>query len=133
MMANQGFRAKDGGWAHGCRGKKLRSRNSEKTSLQEPASGQQSRRGPVSCKNSRRSSTTIPYYAWVSCAIDDACAAGFELGYRTIDELMTLIDYAMTYAPTFSESSLVTWSFERAARLAYVHAFRLRALPGRCT
>jgi phosphatidylserine decarboxylase len=40
-------------------------------------------------------------------AIDDARASGYELGYATIDELMALIDYVMTYAPPFSESSLI--------------------------
>jgi phosphatidylserine decarboxylase len=40
-------------------------------------------------------------------AIDDARATGFELGYSTIDELMVLIDYVVTYAPPFSESSLI--------------------------
>lgn len=40
-------------------------------------------------------------------AIDDARAPGFELGYSTIDKLTVLIDYVMTYAPPFSESSLI--------------------------
>jgi phosphatidylserine decarboxylase len=40
-------------------------------------------------------------------AIDDASSAGYELGYSTIDELMLLLDYVMTYAPPFSESSLI--------------------------
>jgi phosphatidylserine decarboxylase len=40
-------------------------------------------------------------------AIDDALAAGHVLGYSTIDELMGIIDYVMTYAPPFSESSLI--------------------------
>ncbi|MCG1040608.1 MULTISPECIES: phosphatidylserine decarboxylase family protein [Burkholderiaceae] len=40
-------------------------------------------------------------------AIDDARGAGYQLGYATIDELMSLIDYLMTYAPPFSESSLI--------------------------
>ncbi|WP_116137710.1 phosphatidylserine decarboxylase family protein [Trinickia diaoshuihuensis] len=42
-----------------------------------------------------------------SRAIDEAIQAGYELGYSNIDELMTVIDYLMTYAPPFSESSLV--------------------------
>lgn len=40
-------------------------------------------------------------------AIDEALREGYELGYTSIDELMTVIDYLMTYAPPFSESSLV--------------------------
>jgi len=40
-------------------------------------------------------------------AIDDACEAGFVLGYRCIDELMDIVDCLMTYAPPFSEKSLV--------------------------
>ncbi|MEX3958645.1 phosphatidylserine decarboxylase family protein [Trinickia sp. EG282A] len=40
-------------------------------------------------------------------AIDDAIAAGYRPGYSTIDELIAIIDYLMTYAPPFSDSSLV--------------------------
>lgn len=40
-------------------------------------------------------------------AIDDALAAGYVLGYSTIEELMEVIDYLMTYAPPFSESGLI--------------------------
>lgn len=40
-------------------------------------------------------------------AIGEALDSGFELGYRTIDELMAIVDYTMTYAPPFSESSLI--------------------------
>jgi phosphatidylserine decarboxylase len=43
----------------------------------------------------------------LSRAIDEARGKGYELGYRNIDELMAVIDYLMTYAPPFSESSLV--------------------------
>lgn len=42
-----------------------------------------------------------------SRAIDEALGEGYELGYANVDELMTIIDYLMTYAPPFSESSLV--------------------------
>jgi phosphatidylserine decarboxylase len=42
-----------------------------------------------------------------SRAIDEAREAGYELGYTNVDELMNVIDYLMTYAPPFSESSLV--------------------------
>lgn len=42
-----------------------------------------------------------------SRAIDEARGEGYELGYADIDELMAVIDYLMTYAPPFSESSLV--------------------------
>lgn len=42
-----------------------------------------------------------------SRAIDEALQAGYELGYTNIDELMNVIDYLMTYAPPFSESSLI--------------------------
>lgn len=42
-----------------------------------------------------------------SRAIDEAREAGYELGYANVDELMNVIDYLMTYAPPFSESSLV--------------------------
>ena len=38
-------------------------------------------------------------------AIDEALAAGNELGYSSIDELMVLLDYLMTYAPQFSENA----------------------------
>lgn len=40
-------------------------------------------------------------------AIDDALAAGYELAYSSVDELMVLLDYLMTYAPRFSETSLI--------------------------
>ncbi|WP_233838145.1 phosphatidylserine decarboxylase family protein [Paraburkholderia sp. ZP32-5] len=40
-------------------------------------------------------------------AIDQARQAGYVLGYTSIDELMTIIDYLMTYAPPFSESDLI--------------------------
>jgi phosphatidylserine decarboxylase len=40
----------------------------------------------------------------LSRAIDQAREAGHELGYATVDELMTIIDYLTTYAPPFSES-----------------------------
>ncbi len=40
-------------------------------------------------------------------AIGEATDAGYALGYRDIDELMLVIDYLMSYAPPFSDSSLV--------------------------
>ncbi|WP_213766229.1 phosphatidylserine decarboxylase family protein [Caballeronia sp. dw_19] len=40
-------------------------------------------------------------------AINDAVTAGYELGYSTIDELIDIVDYLMTYAPRFSEASLI--------------------------
>ncbi|MGF6442071.1 phosphatidylserine decarboxylase family protein [Paraburkholderia youngii] len=40
-------------------------------------------------------------------AMMQAQQAGYVLGYATIDELMTLVDYLMTYAPPFSESDLI--------------------------
>ncbi|BCG05365.1 phosphatidylserine decarboxylase (plasmid) [Paraburkholderia sp. PGU19] len=40
-------------------------------------------------------------------AIGEARDAGFQLGYSSIDELMGIVDYMMTYAPPFSESSLI--------------------------
>ena len=40
-------------------------------------------------------------------AIQQACEQGFILGYSTIDELMSIVNYMMTYAPPFSESSLI--------------------------
>lgn len=40
-------------------------------------------------------------------AIAEAIDAGYELGYSTCDELMDIIDYLMTYAPRFSEASLI--------------------------
>jgi len=43
-------------------------------------------------------------------AIDEALAAGYELGYSSIDELMVLLDYLMTYAPRFSESMVLPGS-----------------------
>lgn len=42
-----------------------------------------------------------------SRAIDEARAEGFELGYANIDECMILLDAMLTYAPPFSESSLI--------------------------
>lgn len=43
----------------------------------------------------------------IARAIDDALAAGYQLGYSSPDELLVVIDYLLTYAPPFSESSLV--------------------------
>ncbi|AOJ07903.1 phosphatidylserine decarboxylase family protein [Burkholderia mayonis] len=43
----------------------------------------------------------------LACAIGEARSGGYELGYETIDELMAVIDFVMTYAPPFSESGLV--------------------------
>ncbi|MDR6445224.1 phosphatidylserine decarboxylase family protein [Paraburkholderia sp. 22099] len=43
----------------------------------------------------------------LSRAIDQAQSAGYELGYSTIGELIDIIDYVTTYAPPFSESSLI--------------------------
>ena len=40
-------------------------------------------------------------------AINQALAAGYTLGYTTIDELMLLINGLMTYAPPFDTSELV--------------------------
>jgi phosphatidylserine decarboxylase len=40
-------------------------------------------------------------------AINQAQEAGYVLGYTSIDELMTIVDYLMTYAPPFSESDLI--------------------------
>ena len=40
-------------------------------------------------------------------AIGEALEQGFELGYRTIEELMCIGDFTMSYAPPFSESSLI--------------------------
>lgn len=40
-------------------------------------------------------------------AIAQAEDAGYVLGYSTINELMSIIDYCMTYAPPFSETSLI--------------------------
>ncbi|PXW26355.1 phosphatidylserine decarboxylase family protein [Paraburkholderia caballeronis] len=40
-------------------------------------------------------------------AIDEARAAGYDLGYASIDELMRIVDYLMTYAPPFSASAPV--------------------------
>lgn len=42
-----------------------------------------------------------------SRAIEEAIGEGYELGYTRVDELMNIIDYLMTYAPPFSDSSLV--------------------------
>jgi Phosphatidylserine decarboxylase len=40
-------------------------------------------------------------------AITDAIEAGYQLGYSSSDELMDIVDYLMTYAPRFSEASLI--------------------------
>ncbi|MFM0415996.1 phosphatidylserine decarboxylase family protein [Paraburkholderia aromaticivorans] len=40
-------------------------------------------------------------------AIGDAIAAGYELGYSTVHELVDIVDYLMTYSPRFSEASLI--------------------------
>ncbi|NKJ51143.1 phosphatidylserine decarboxylase [Burkholderia sp. SG-MS1] len=40
-------------------------------------------------------------------AIAQAQKEGYVLGYSSIDELMSIIDYLMTYAPPFSETSLI--------------------------
>ncbi|MDR5806760.1 phosphatidylserine decarboxylase family protein [Caballeronia sp. LZ019] len=40
-------------------------------------------------------------------AIDEALAEGFELGYANIDECLQMLDAILTYAPPFSESSLI--------------------------
>lgn len=40
-------------------------------------------------------------------AIQQALDQGFVLGYRDIDGLIAIVDYLMTYAPPFSESSLI--------------------------
>jgi phosphatidylserine decarboxylase len=40
-------------------------------------------------------------------AINDAIAAGYEPGYSTTEELIDIVDYLMTYAPRFSEASLI--------------------------
>ncbi len=40
-------------------------------------------------------------------AIAQAQEQGHVLGYSSLDELMTIIDYLMTYSPPFSETSLV--------------------------
>jgi phosphatidylserine decarboxylase len=42
-----------------------------------------------------------------SRAIRQATDAGFRLGYGSIDEFMVLLDAMLTYAPPFSESSLI--------------------------
>ncbi|MDR5837494.1 phosphatidylserine decarboxylase family protein [Caballeronia sp. LZ034LL] len=42
-----------------------------------------------------------------SRAIQQAREAGFKLGYADIDAFMTLLDAMLTYAPPFSESSLI--------------------------
>ena len=43
----------------------------------------------------------------LSNAIAEALERGCQLGYRTIEELMLIIDFTMSYAPPFSESSLI--------------------------
>ncbi len=40
-------------------------------------------------------------------AIDEATRAGYVLGYSSIDELLRLIDYLLTFAPPFCEHSLI--------------------------
>lgn len=40
-------------------------------------------------------------------AIEQAQNEGYVLGYSSIDELMSIIDYLMTYSPPFSETSLI--------------------------
>ncbi|GLU33760.1 phosphatidylserine decarboxylase family protein [Trinickia caryophylli] len=40
-------------------------------------------------------------------AIDEALEAGYRLGYASIDELMIVLDYILTYAPPYSEKSLI--------------------------
>src|SRR4051794_9814478 len=40
-------------------------------------------------------------------AINQARDKGYVLGYSSIEELMVIIDYLMTYAPPFSEKSLI--------------------------
>ena len=40
-------------------------------------------------------------------AIDESLAAGHELGYGSIDELLDIVDFLMTYAPPFSASAPV--------------------------
>jgi phosphatidylserine decarboxylase len=43
----------------------------------------------------------------MSNAIEEAIERGFQLGYGSIDDLMLIIDYSMSYAPPFSESDLI--------------------------
>ena len=40
-------------------------------------------------------------------AIEQAQKDGYVLGYSSIDELMSMVDYLMTYSPPFSETSLI--------------------------
>jgi phosphatidylserine decarboxylase len=40
-------------------------------------------------------------------AITGAIEAGYELGYSSSDKLMDIVDYLLTYAPRFSEASLI--------------------------
>ncbi|AOJ33315.1 phosphatidylserine decarboxylase family protein [Burkholderia metallica] len=40
-------------------------------------------------------------------AIDEAAEAGHRLGYASVGELMTVLDFLMTYTPPFSEASLI--------------------------
>lgn len=40
-------------------------------------------------------------------AIDQAQERGYVLGYATIDELISIVDYLTTYSPPFSETSLI--------------------------
>ena len=40
-------------------------------------------------------------------AISEAREGGYVLGYESIEELMVIVDYLMTYAPPFSETSLI--------------------------
>lgn len=40
-------------------------------------------------------------------AIREARDAGYVLGYSTIDELLVIVDYLLTYAPPYSETGLI--------------------------
>ncbi len=51
--------------------------------------------------------TTPVLRMYFTQAIHQAIAAGYSLGYSTIDELMLLINGLMTYAPPFDTSDLV--------------------------
>ncbi|MEK6346693.1 MAG: phosphatidylserine decarboxylase family protein [Burkholderia sp.] len=43
----------------------------------------------------------------LSRAIEQATEAGYGLGYATIDDLMTILDAVLRYAPPFSETGLI--------------------------
>ncbi len=43
----------------------------------------------------------------LSRAIEQAVDAGYALGYTTIDDLMTILDSVMRYAPPFSETGMI--------------------------